>query len=222
MMNRQRIYRAVVCFLTLAVSAKVANAQSKDRDNPTLLASSIISGLVDSESRGNYYFYSFMANPGEVSITLTVEPGRKANDSDFISFTGVSFSLYYDRNAAELAGKEVSTANDTGSRQAVARVEITRRQLLVLGIHVPDKSSYNSVGGKYRVRIEGTVDIGSNKSSKNTSSSGLSQADIDATLSSKPVECLPKRGTLIIKIKDGSKKIIDLSEAETVTVVPEK
>jgi len=33
-------------------------------------------------------------------------------------------------------------------------------------------------------------------------------------------DCLPKQGTLIIKMKDGSKKIIDLSEAETITVVP--
>jgi hypothetical protein len=34
------------------------------------------------------------------------------------------------------------------------------------------------------------------------------------------LECLPKQGTLIVKMKDGSKKIIDLSEAETVTIVP--
>jgi hypothetical protein len=34
------------------------------------------------------------------------------------------------------------------------------------------------------------------------------------------LDCLPKQGTLIIKMKDGSKKIIDLGEAETITVVP--
>lgn len=33
--------------------------------------------------------------------------------------------------------------------------------------------------------------------------------------------CLPKRGTLIVKMKDGSKKMIDLSEAQAITVVPE-
>jgi hypothetical protein len=217
-MNRHQIYAVVVWFLALVASANVVNAQSKVRDNPTRLSSNIISGLVDSESRGNYYFYSFMANPGEVSITLTVEPGRKSNDSQFISFTGVGFSLY-DRNAAELAGKEVSTADNTGSRQAVARVEITRRQLLVLGVHVPDKSPWNSVGGKYRIRIEGAVDL-------NQSGTGVGPTattdDVDAatSASTRRGECLPKQGTLIIKMKDGSKKIIDLSEAETVTVVP--
>ena len=213
-MNRRRMLALVVCCLTFVVSA---NAQSKDRDNPTRLSSNVISGLVDSETRGNYYFYSFMASPGEVSVTLTVEPGRKTNDSNFIAFTGVSFTLY-DRNAAEIAGKEVSTADNTGAKQAVARVEITRRQLLVLGIHIPDKNPFNSVGGKYRVRIEGTVDVGS--PSAKTSSSGLTQADLDAALPSKSGDCLPKRGTLIVKMKDGSKKIIDLSEAETITVVP--
>lgn len=204
-MNYRQICKVIICFLVLVVLSGVANAQSKDRDNPTRLNSNTISGLVDSETRGNYYFYSFTANPGEVSITLTVEPGRKANDSALIAFTGVSFILY-DRNAAEIAGKEVSTADTTGSKQAVARVEITRRQLLVLGIHIPDKSPWNSVGGKYRVRIDG-ADLGQGGSSLST----------DKTDSS---GCLPKQGTLIIKMKDGSKKIIDLGEAETVTVVP--
>lgn len=217
-MNRHQIFAVVVWFLAIVVSADVVYAQSKDRDNPTRLSSNVISGLVDSESRGNYYFYSFIANPGEVSITLTVEPGRKANDSDLIAFTGISFSLY-DRNAAELAGKEVSTANTTGAKQAVARVEITRRQLLVLGIHIPDKSPWNSVGGRYRIRIDGAVDL---NQSGNGAGATATTDNVDAAVSApkRLGECLPKQGTLIIKMKDGSKKIIDLSDAETVTVVP--
>jgi hypothetical protein len=216
-MRRRQTYAVAVLFLVFLIATNVTNAQSKDRDNPTRLSSNVISGLVDSDSRGNYYFYSFMANPGEVSITLTVEPGTMANDSAFIAFTGVSFSLY-DRNAAELVGKEVSTANTTGSKQAVARVEITRRQVLVLGVHVPDKSPYNSVGGKYRLRIEGAVDL---RQSGSGAGAVATTNDIDAAISvSRRGECLPKQGTLIIKMKDGSKRIIDLSEAETVTVVP--
>ena len=34
------------------------------------------------------------------------------------------------------------------------------------------------------------------------------------------LKIFPKKGTMIIKMKDGSKKIIDLSEAEKITVVP--
>src|SRR5689334_3953265 len=70
-------------------------------------------------------------------------------------------------------------------RQAVARVEIIRQQLLVSGIHIPDKSPYNSVGGKYRGRIDG-ADSGQ-------SGSSFSTGKIDS------LGCLPKQGTLIIK-----------------------
>jgi len=208
-MNRHQIYAVVVWFLALVVSANVANAQSKDRDNPTSLTSNVISGLIDSESRGNYYFYSFMANPGEISITLTVEPGRSAKPDFFSNMdrTAVGFTLF-DHNAAEIAGKIVSTAISTGSQQAVARVEVTRRQLLVLSINIQDGAMYKTAGGKYRIRIEGAIELGQNGS--------------PALSTDKPASsgCLPKQGTLIIKMKDGSKKIIDLSEAETVTVVP--
>lgn len=56
-------------------------------------------------------------------------------------------------------------------------------------------------------------------------SSSSQEAGVDLSFSDvlenkKTDNCLPKRGTLIIKMKDGSKKIIDLSEAETITVVP--
>jgi len=206
-MNHRQAYAPFVYILAIFVFANIANAQSKVRDNPTKLTSNEISGLVDSESRGNFYYYSFMVNPGEVSLTLTVEPGRKSNDSDFIAFTDVSFSLF-DRNAQQLAGKGVSTANEQGSKQAVARVEITRRQLVVLSIHISEGRYESSVGGRYRLRIEGAVDLGQN---------GSAPISTDGTSSS---GCLPKQGTMIIKMKDGSKTIVDLSETETITVVP--
>ena len=73
-MNRRQIYSAVISFLAFTALVNVANAQSKDRDNPTQLTSSEIAGLIDSESRGNFYYYSFVANPGEISVTLSVQP----------------------------------------------------------------------------------------------------------------------------------------------------
>jgi hypothetical protein len=169
----------------------------------------MISGLVNSDSRGNYYYYSFMAGPGEVAITLTVEPGRAPNDAvDFYEIlTGVDFSLF-DRNAAEIAGKSVITSQKADSKQAVARVEVTRRQLMTLSVHIQNGPyRHTSVGGKYRIRIEGAVELGQ---------SGSTTRPTDTDVS----DCLPKQGTLIIKMKDGSKKIIDLSDAETITIVP--
>lgn len=57
-------------------------------------------------------------------------------------------------------------------------------------------------------------------SDQNKSSGGLAGDARTTTLApTNELECLPKQGTLIIKMKGGSKKIIDLSEAATITVV---
>ena len=125
-MNRHQICAAVVCFLALVVSANVAYAQSKNIDNPTPLNSNEIVGSVDSDAKGNTFYYSFWASPGEVSVTLTVTPGKAVNDSFLpaLTTTTVEFSLF-DRNAEKLADKSATANLSVGSRQAVARVEIT-------------------------------------------------------------------------------------------------
>jgi hypothetical protein len=171
---------------------------------------------VDSEVRGNFYYYSFVANPGELTITLTVEPGRKVNDSDFIAFTAVGFNLY-DRNAEEIAAKGVSAANDQGTKQTITRVQIDRRQSVTLGVNFPNGLYYKAVGGRYRLRISGPVDLSPSKPTGTTD-----DLDVSLAINRSSADCLPKRGTLIVKMKDGSKKIIDLSEAETITLVPER
>jgi hypothetical protein len=218
---RYQIHIAALLIITILPS--FTNAQSRDRDKPTPLTSNEISGLIDSETKGKFYYYSFVANPGEVSITLTVEPGRKANENDFIAMTAVGFSLF-DRNAEEIAGKSVTTAESQGAKQAVARVEITRRQTVVLSINVPDAPYYKSVGGKYRIRIEGAAEFSQNRSTAGIGvSDPIVQEGIDQVRAKGKTDnpnCLPKQGTLIVKMKDGSKKIIDLSEAEMVTIVP--
>ena len=212
-----QLIRSVFILLVLMSLTGLTQAQSTDRDNPTRLKSNEISGLIDSESRGHFYYYSFMAGPGEVSIMLTVEPGRPVEST--VGLTSVGFSLY-DRNAEALTSKSVSTYSAGGPGQAVARVEVTRRQSVVLGINIPEGSIYRTVGGKYRLRINGAVDLVHDRSDTKDDSRGLTQADVEAALRSKPGECLPKQGTLIVKMKDGTKRIIDLSEALEVTIVP--
>jgi hypothetical protein len=204
-MNRRQICRLVLFSVALVALADVASAQSKDRDSPTRLTSNEISGLIDSESKGSVYYYTFVASPGEVAISLSVQ-----SDPPSSAYSGgintVSFNLY-DRNAESIGSKSVSSYYGGGTAQAIARVDITRRQEVVLGISIPE-GVLNAQRGKYKLRITGPVELGQSGSTifpkEKTDSSG----------------CLPKQGTLIIKMKDGSKKIIDLSEADTITVVP--
>ena len=64
-----------------------------------------------------------------------------------------------------------------------------------------------------------TIEIVLNNQSKPIGGiTGITPTDTRAPANN--LNCLPKQGTLIIKMKDGSKKIVDLSDAETVTVVP--
>ncbi len=205
MIDRRQLCLVVVSFLVLIILANVGKSQSKDRDDPTKLTSNEITGLIDSESKGSVYYYTFVANPGEVAITLSVQ-----SDPPLNAYSGgintVTFTLY-DRNAEAIASKSVSSYHGGGTAQAVGRVNVTRRQSVVLGINILD-SVFNSQSGKYRLRLSGSVELGQNGSA----SSPREKPDT--------YNCLPKQGTLIIKMKDGSKKIIDLIEAETITVVP--
>lgn len=211
-MNRRQIFAVVVCFLGLVVSVNVANAQSKDQDNPTRLTSNVISGTVGPDATGDKYYYSFVAGPGEVTITLTVE-AENVNQ--------VGFALFDEREVM-LANRD-ATAGLVKTVQAVQSVNIPRRQRVLLRI----VSMYNSGPGRYRVRISGVVEFNRNKSAGGitgdtpTNTLGVTLDTPTTTLApTNKLECLPNQGTLIIKMKDGSKKIIDLSEAETITVVP--
>lgn len=209
-------YSALALLVIIGMSA-LTNAQSKDRDNPTRLTSNEISGVIDSDSKGSSYYYSFMAGPGEVSITLTVEPGREMHPVGSPGLKSVIFTLF-DRNAETLTSKEAATYDGGEPKQVVARVEVNRRQLVLLGIKIPGGAAFDGVG-KYRVRISGTVDFPTGGNNPGA----VRGSDFDTPIrlaTDKKGDCLPKQGTLIVKMKDGTKKIIDLSEAEEVTIVP--
>jgi hypothetical protein len=182
---------AVILLLTLNATVGSANPQSKDRDNPTRLTTNVISGAISTDNNKDNYHYSFVAGPGEVTITLTVESG-----SGSVSSTG--FDLY-DEDAKKIAGKYV-TASGGRSEQVVERVNVTRRQPLLLRIVVASIMG----SGSYRLRLSGVVDSSQDRSSSRDNTDNP--------------ECLPKRGILRVKMKDGSVRRIDLGEAEEITI----
>lgn len=193
-----------------------STAQSTDRDNPTQLMSGEISGLIDSESKGNVYYYKFTVNPGEVTITLSVQ-----SNPDNSGINSVTFTLF-DRNAEAIAEKTVASHYGGGTGQTVARINITRRQEVVLGINIRG-GVFNAGGGRYRLRISGSVET--NQNAPAAKGEPVTPEAFDRILTGERTierggKCFPPKGTLILKMKDGSKKIIDLSEAESVTIVP--
>ena len=52
-MNRRRIYNVVGCCIALVAFVNVANAQSRDRANPTMLTSTELSGPIDSDTKSD-------------------------------------------------------------------------------------------------------------------------------------------------------------------------
>jgi hypothetical protein len=188
--------------IVMAVTTNSAIAQSTDISNPTRLTSNEISGAFCSDNQGDNYFYSFTAGPGELVVTFSLKGAGSLTTSQY------SVAVL-DENSKELGSKFI-TAGSRNSEQQVLRVNVSRKQDVLLRIRllaVP-------IGGgtaTYRVRISGAVSF-------NQQNEGV---DLSSFMEEKKSgDCLPKQGTLIIRMKDGSKKIIDLSEAETVTVVP--
>lgn len=131
---------AFFLLITVALSGSAA-AQSTDRDHPTPLRSAEITG--DLDGSGSEYFYSFIAGPGELTITVDVK-----------SSTGqglLNFELL-DKNAATaiLCCEYAQADGDGLSGRDMKSVKLANQQPVVL--HV--------IGGKagkgtYRIRLSG-------------------------------------------------------------------
>lgn len=189
-------------FLFLAItSVGSASAQSKDRDNPTPLTSNEISGLIDRDNRGDNYHYTFVAGPGEVTITLSVEAGRESY------YNYVEFDLF-DEDAKRITNGFVQ-ASSGKTEQTVKHINFTRRQSVLLRISITD-NHYRD--GKYRLRLGGAVNIGRG---------GFDPVPRPQRDNTDNPECLLKKGILRVKMKDGSVRRIDLSEAEEITIEPQ-
>jgi len=203
---------AVVILVTLILAVDSANAQSKDRDNPTQLTSNEISGLINEDNLGDHYYYTFVAGPGEITLTLSVQSGNGKSNQ-------VSFDLSND-NARQL-GYGTMGAYGGRTEQLVKRIDVNRRQPVLLHITIND---WSQGSGRYRLRVGGAVDVSQNKQSAGGGDSvtriepineAKANARRDALRQTMCVnECLPKQGTLIVTLKDGSTIKIDLSQVE--------
>ena len=133
---------AFVLFIVVALSGSAA-AQSNDRDHPTQVKSNEIEGELDAS--GNEYFYSFLAGPGELTLTVDVK-----------SSTGqalLNFELLDSKAAAAIICCEFAQADGDGqSARNVKSTTLGKRQLVVLHVTVG-----KSGRGTYRVRLGGAV-----------------------------------------------------------------
>jgi hypothetical protein len=142
MKRSNRLVLAFLLFVAVALSAP-AGAQSSDRDHPTPVKADEINGTLDGS--GNELFYTFVAGPGELTVTVDVK-----------SSTGQALLNY------ELLGGNASTSlicceyaqadGDGQSARNVKSVTLAKRQPVVLRVTIGKAGT-----GTYRVRLSGAV-----------------------------------------------------------------
>src|ERR1700742_3597855 len=142
-MKQLRFEQFGLFLLLLLMATNGVVAQSRERDHPVAMSSNELEG--DLDGSGDESFYSFVAGPGEVKITVDVRW--------FDGTANISFELL-DKDAAKaLICCEFAQADQTGeSGRNVKTVKLGRRQTLVL--HLTQGPSGR---GTYHIRLAGSV-----------------------------------------------------------------
>jgi len=166
-------------------------AQSTDRDNPTKLTTPEISGFIDGRNAKKLYYYFFVAGPGEVQITLDAQVVGGST-----GVVSIRFELF-DEDARKIIDGDVSPTGQGQEERQVRRFVASQKARLIMRLS-PGVVWGDLESGKFRLRLSGAVELGG---------------------SSAPT-CLPKQGTLRIKMKDGSIKEIDLKQTDEITIQP--
>ncbi|MEJ7713495.1 MAG: hypothetical protein WKF84_27535 [Pyrinomonadaceae bacterium] len=183
--------KAAWTLILLVVGAGAASAQSADRDHPTRLTGSEVSG--DAVASNTEYFYSFTAGPGVVTIT----PGVSSNDFS----TAFTVDLFDGRNNS-LGGTTVSATHRNSEVGAARSVRLTSRQ------HVLMRLRFDGNASRYSVRLGGAA------LNMPTEAAPANRPMNTAT------ERATSRGTLRIEMEDGSVHEFDLARVRQAMVRP--
>ena len=193
--------------LLLFAATTYTFGQSSSRDNPISIGSSEISGsFIDhQEDNDKENFYSFTAGPGELTITFDVKRRRQGD------MASIAFELLERNGSRAILCCEVAQSSEDGTGRQTVSVKIARRQTVIL--HLTNASVG---GGTFNVRLSGAaVSIGSS-----VTGGGPGKVDGGGRERAEGGEQVnvPTRGTLHIRMKNGTAKDIDLSLIRSVTV----
>jgi hypothetical protein len=200
-MYKLRFYFNLLPLLTLLIFSFVytgaTRAQSTDRDHPTPLKSNELKGELDGSD--TEYFYSFVAGPGEMTVTFEVTASA--------TNAGATIDLF-DKNAGSVLSGLMAQGIDRGSERVVKSVRLGSRQTLIMRVKAMSYgSSSGNAKGTFLVRLSGA---GAPKSE--TSGSIDSQADERLGL--------PTSGILRLEMSDSTTQEINLSQVRRASVKP--
>ena len=135
----------IATIFVLITSVNPIYAQSTDRNNPTALTKSEIAGTVDKDNQSEY-FYSFVAEPGEVAIALDVAP----NDKNTLNYVTVDL---FDVDGNKLKSFGVGVISK--SKRKVQKLQVQNQQKIIM--QISRRSSKGSAS--YSLSVSGSVKL---------------------------------------------------------------
>ncbi|MGI8810919.1 MAG: hypothetical protein ACR2IH_00125 [Pyrinomonadaceae bacterium] len=197
----------------VAIFAGTASAQSSDRDNPTPMGSSEVSGtFTDHQVDGDKeVFYSFVAGPGKVTITFDVK--RRTRD-DMASFTFEV--LPRNGSSTALLCCEGAQSGSGGTGREIATFQLNKRQTVIL--HITNQSNG---GGSFHASLTGALAFtgAADGGGRPDDRGGNDNGDDEGHARTSGMELnVPATGTLHIRMRNGTTKDIDLSLIRSISV----
>lgn len=216
----------LLVILSLAFITTTARAQSTSQASPTALTAAEFSGK--GPSKETMYYFNFTGGAGEVTIMLDITAKQ------YSTFARLEV---LDAELNTLATHNMNAATTTGNAQALKKITLGEKQTVLLKITLDaNLAEYKiTLGGAVETGNPATEDVSTNNSDTETSSNNEKitenpNSNPTATGGNKIFNLefgkfklgkfinLPKSGTLVIQMKDGSTQEINLSEVKNITV----
>ncbi len=144
------IFFYILIATTILVTSQItqANAQSTDRDAPTNLTTNIISatGL---HREAKTYFYTFIAKPGELKLTLDIDAGS-TNGNGVVSTVSIQ-----DKDGNEFSQFLAGATPGISGRQ-VKKIKFAQVTPVILMLTLPQGATANYIS---KIKIEGDYQL---------------------------------------------------------------
>lgn len=203
--------KSIVLFILYVTFMSTTSAQSTNQAKPTVLTETEFTAKGPSKET-NYYF-SFTAGPGEFSVTLQIKA------TDFSTFARLEV-LTTGLNA--LAMHNMNATTGTGPQEVTKKIVLKKQQTIIL------KTTLDHNLNEYKITLGGAVKV---NAPSEDNSSDASQGNVSGQMQQQSssaqsagiinygqVMNVPKSGTMIIKMNDGTTQKIDLKKVKSVTV----
>jgi hypothetical protein len=200
--KRSNLRNLILPVFACLLFAAAARAQSTNQSSPTPLTPAGYTGKGPTKET-NYYF-NFTGGPGEVTVGLEI------NARDYSTFARLEL---WSGNKT-LATHNMNAATTTGSSSIVKELNLGGKRTVVI------KLTLDANLASYKITLGGAV---GGEGSSMASTGGVVKPKLNLSADDmaklpKPV-IVPKSGTLVVRMKDGSSQEFDLATVSSVLVV---